>query len=96
MTKLLSLAPLFSAGVRAVVVAKLVILDISFLTSFILAFRAVVVAKLVILSVSSLTSLFSTLRVVLVAKLELYGILSSIFLILALCTSFSKISFCTT
>ena len=43
--KLLTLAILFSIAARAVVVAKLIILGISFLTSFILALKAVVVAK---------------------------------------------------
>ena len=47
---------LFSTAVRAVLVAKLVILDILFLTSFILALRAVVVAKIVMLGISFLTS----------------------------------------
>ena len=42
LTKLLTLGILFSTAVRAVVVATLVILDILFLTSFILALRAVV------------------------------------------------------
>ena len=42
---------LFSTAVRAVVVAKLVILGILFLTSFILALRAAVVAKLIILGI---------------------------------------------
>ena len=45
LTKLLTLGILFSTAVKAVVVAKLVILGILFLTSFILALRAVVVAK---------------------------------------------------
>ena len=48
LTKLLTLGILFS--VRAVVVAKLEILGILFLTSFILALRPAVVAKLVKLS----------------------------------------------
>ena len=67
MTKLLTLGILFSTAVRAVVVAKLVILDISSLTSFILALRVVLVVKLVtsvILSSISLifvtTSFFTT------------------------------------
>ena len=47
---------LFATAVRAVVVAKLVILNILSLTSFILALRAVTVAKLVILNILSLTS----------------------------------------
>ena len=56
LTKLLTLGILFSKAVRAVVViAKLVILGILFLTSFILALRAVVVTKLVILGISFLT-----------------------------------------
>ena len=46
----------FSIAVRAVVLAKLVILGILYLTSLILALRAAVVAKLVILSISRLTS----------------------------------------
>ena len=47
MTKLLTLGFFFSTAVRAVVVAKLIILDISPLTSFILALREALVAKLV-------------------------------------------------
>ena len=60
---------LFSKAVRAVVVVKLVMLGILFLTSFILALREAVVAKLVITGISCLTLLVLTLRVVLVAKL---------------------------
>ena len=48
LAKLLTLWILFSTVVRAVVVAKLVILGISTLTSFILALKVVLVAKLVI------------------------------------------------
>ena len=48
LTKLLWLGVLFSTAVKAVIVAKLVILGISPLTSFILALRVVLVAKLVI------------------------------------------------
>ena len=44
---------LFSTAVRAVVIAKLVILSISFLTSFILALRVVLVAKSVISGILS-------------------------------------------
>ena len=58
LTKLLTLGILFSTAVRAVVVAKLVILGILPLTSFILALRGVFVAKLVILGASPLTSFF--------------------------------------
>ena len=53
LSKLLTLGILFSAAVRAVVIAKLVILGISFLTSFILALRVVLVAKLVISDIKS-------------------------------------------
>ena len=87
MTKLLTLGILFSIPVRAAVVAKLLILGILLLTSFILTLRSVVIAKLVILGISFLTSFILALRVVLVAKLVISGILSSIFLILALYTS---------
>ena len=48
LTKLLTLGISFSTAVRAVVVAKLVILGISPLTSFILALRVVLVVKLVV------------------------------------------------
>ena len=85
LTKLLILGILFSTVVRAVVVAKLVILGILFLTSFILDLRAVVVAKLIILDIKLI---ILALRVVLVAKLVILGMLSSIFLILGLHTSF--------
>ena len=84
MTKLLILGNLFLTAVRAVVVAKLVILGILFLISFILALIAVVVAKLVVLGISYLTSFTLVLRVVLLAKLVISGIFSSIFLILAM------------
>ena len=61
---------LFSTALRAVVVAKLAVLGILFLSSFILALRAAaVVATLVILSILSLNFFISTLRGVLVAKL---------------------------
>ena len=48
LTKLLALGIFFSTAVRAIVVAKLVILGISSLASFILALRVVLVATLVI------------------------------------------------
>ena len=51
LTKLLTLGILFPAVVRALVVARLVMLDIWPLTSFILAVRVVLVAKLVISSI---------------------------------------------
>ena len=96
LTKLLTLGISFSTAVKAVVVAKLVIIDILFLTSFILALRAVVAAKLVILDILLLISFILALRLVLVAKLVMLGILSSIFLILALHASFLTTSFFTT
>ena len=87
-TKSLLLGILSLTVVRAVVVAKLVVLGILFLTPFILALRAVVVAKLVILVISPLTSFMLSLRLVLVAKLVISGILFSIFWILAFYTFF--------
>ena len=54
------------------------------LTSFILALKAKLVAKLVILFISPLTWFNLASRAALVAKLVIIGILSSIFLILAL------------
>ena len=53
MTKLLTVGISFSTVVKAVVPAKLVILGISTLTSFILALREALVAKLVISGISS-------------------------------------------
>ena len=76
MTKLLTLGILSSTAVTAVVVAKLVMLGILPLTSFISALRASIVAKLLILGISPLTSFILALRVVLVAKLVISGILS--------------------
>ena len=52
LTKSLRLGIFFVTAVRAVVVAKLVILGILLLTSFILALKALVVAKLLILHIS--------------------------------------------
>ena len=52
------------------------------------AVKAVAVANFVILVISLLTSFILALRVVLVAKLIVSGILSSIFFISALYTSF--------
>ena len=52
------------------------------------AIKAVAVANFVILVISLLTSFILALRVVLVAKLIASGILSSIFFISALYTSF--------
>ena len=52
-TDVLTLGILFSTALRAVLVAKLVILGISPLTSFILALRVVLVAKLVISGILS-------------------------------------------
>ena len=52
-TKLLTLGILFSTAVRALVAAKLVILGISPLTSFILALREALVARLLIWGILS-------------------------------------------
>ena len=77
LTKLLRLLILFSTAVRAVVVvAKLVILVILFLTSFILALRAVLVATLLILCISFLISFILALKVVLVTTLVISFYLS--------------------
>ena len=82
LAKLLTFSMLFSTAVKAVVVvAKLVILGILFLTSFILALREALVAKLVLLSISPLSQFILALRVVLVAKLVILGTISSIILI---------------
>ena len=58
MTGSLTFGILFLTVVRAVVVAMLVILGISPLTTFALALRAAVVAKLEILGISPLNSFF--------------------------------------
>ena len=84
---------LFSKTVNTILVAKLIILDVFFLTSFILALRATVAAKLVILGISFLISFILGVKVVLVASLVTSGILSSVSLILALDTSFLAASF---
>ena len=88
MTKLLTLGTLFLTAVRAVVLAKLVLLNILSLISFILELRAA--------RYYPLTSFILALRVVLVAKLIISVILSLIFFILALYTSFLRTSFLTT
>ena len=51
LTKLLTLGILFSTAFRAVLVAKLAILDISPLTSFITALRVVLATNSVILGI---------------------------------------------
>ena len=84
LTKLLKLGILLSTTVRAIIVAKLVILGILSLSSFILALREAVVAKIVILGIPDLTSFILELRVLLVTKLVTLGNLSSIFVILTL------------
>ena len=53
LTKLLTLGISFSTALRAILVAKVVILGISTLTTFILALRESLVAKLVILRILS-------------------------------------------
>ena len=67
LTILLKLGILFSTAVRVALVAKLVILSILLLASFILTLIAVVVAKSLILGISFLNSFTLALRVVLVA-----------------------------
>ena len=64
LTKLLTLGILFSTAVRALVVAKLLILGISPLISFLLALRAEVLTRLVIVGISPLTSCILALRVI--------------------------------
>ena len=61
MTKSLTLGVLFLTFVRTVLIAKLVILDISFLNSFILVLRAAAAAKLLILGILSSISLMLAL-----------------------------------
>ena len=68
MTKLVTLGILFSTAVRAVVVAKLVLLGILPLTSFILELRKALAVKLVILGISPLTSFILVLTEALVTK----------------------------
>ena len=80
LTRLLTFGMLFSTSVRAVVVARLAILGILHLTSFILALRTAAEAKLVMLGISFLTTFILALRVALVAKLVISGILFLIFL----------------
>ena len=88
LTKLLTLGLLISKALRTVVVvAKLVILGILFLTSFILTLRAAVVAQLVLSGIFFLASFVLALQVVLAAKVVISGILSSIFLTLELYAS---------
>ena len=80
LSKSLILGVLFSTVVKAEVVAKLVMVGILPLTSFILAFRAELVVKLVLLGISPLTSFILASRTALVTKLGILGILCSIFL----------------
>ena len=72
------------------------VVNILFLTSFILVLRAVVVAKMVIVGILFLTSFILALRVVIVAKLLISDILPSIFLISGFYTSFITMQFFTT
>ena len=79
LSKLITLGFLFPAVLRAIVAAKLEILGILSLTSFIVVSRAAVVVKLVILCISLLSLFIFELRIVLVAKIVISGISSSIF-----------------
>ena len=74
LTKLLIFGILFAAAVKAVLVAKLVMLVISPLTCFTFVLRAAVVAKLVILCNSHLATFILALTDTLVPKLVLSGI----------------------
>ena len=96
MTKLLTLGILFSIAVTSLVLAKLVILGILLLISFMLALKAASVVKSVTLGILPLTSFILYLRVVFVAEPVTSGILYSIFFISALYTSFLTASFFTT
>ena len=86
MTKLLILGILFSTAVRAVLVAKLLILGISLLISFILALNVVLVAKLVISKILSsiffILALYSSFLstpcfITLLSLLKLTGVVSN-------------------
>ena len=76
LTQWLALDILFSTAARAVVLAKLVILGIFFLTTFILTLRAVAVANSVTSGILFLTAFILALRLIWVAKLVTQGILS--------------------
>ena len=72
----MTLGILFSRAVRVVIVAKLVILDILTLTSFIVVLAVAVVDKIEILGVFPLTSFILALRAVLAPALVKSYILS--------------------
>ena len=74
-TKLIKLGILFSTAVRATVEAKLVILSISPLTSFILALRKALVAKLVMSGI--LSSIFLILTSFLTSSFLLHHLVYS-------------------
>ena len=74
-TKLIKLGILFSTAVRATVAAKLVILSISPLTSFILALRKALVAKLVMSGI--LSSIFLILTSFLTSSFLLHHLVYS-------------------
>ena len=95
LTKLLTLAILFSKALRTVILAKLVILGIFFNLIYfsITSSSSIQVWKI---DISFLTSFILALRVVLAAKLLISGMISSICLVLALYTSFLTTSFFTT
>ena len=87
----------FSTVVRAVIVAKFVMLGILFSTSYDLALRKTLIIKLIILDVLFLTLIILALRKVLVTKLVISGILSSIFSIFYFhVSSFQILPFSTT
>ena len=68
---------------------------LTFVILFSTAVRAVLVAKVIVVRISPLASLVLAKRVVLVATLVILDILSSIFFILAIYTSFLTASFFT-
>ena len=94
LTKLLTLWILFSTAVRALVVAKLLQLGISPVTCF--SITRSICSKVSNTGILPLTSFILVLRVDLVGKLVTSDILSSVFFILALYTSFSTKLFFTT
>ena len=73
LTKLLTLAVLFSTAVRTVIVSKLVILGTSPLASFILALREALVARLKMSGISSSIFLAHALYIYLFQQYKLLG-----------------------
>ena len=74
LTKLLKIGISFSTAVKSVVLAKLIIWRILFLTSFILALRVVVVVVVVVVEVVVVVVVVIVVVVVVIAKLVILGI----------------------